>query len=326
VRHVGLAAIMLLAVWGAPAFGQKTAPAKPPIEAVQPLIETTDMLWAKPEGADLDLTIYRDKAPARNNAGANSRALPVLIDVHGGAWSSGDRTGDKLYCAELAKTGLLVVSVDFRQAPKFQHPSGSADVAAAVRWVRLNAKSLNADPKRIGLIGSSSGGHLALLEALRPNVSQHRGTPISDGKAFATHDDIDASVDYVVAMWPVSDPAARYRYAVRAKIEALIKGGEAYFGNEDAMWDASIPRIVTAGEIKMLPPILVIQPGNDANIPQDMTFDLLHAWQARGGKVEYAFFPGQPHAFGHRPSAATDDLVRMIAAFIQRRLTETSER
>jgi hypothetical protein len=53
-----------------------------------------------------------------------------------------------------------------------------------------------------------------------------------------------------------------------------------------------------------------------------MTFDLLHAWQARGGKVEYAYFPGQPHAFGHRPSTATDDLIRMVGAFIQRRLAE----
>jgi acetyl esterase/lipase len=315
VRHVGLAAIALLAACAAPAFGQK-AP-KPTAEAAHSLIETTDLQWAKPESADLGLTIYRDKAA--------KGVLPVLIDVHGGAWASGDRKGDVLYCTELAKTGLLVVSIDFRQGPQFRHPSGSADVAAAVRWVRLNAKALNADPKHIGLIGSSSGGHLALLESLRPDVSQHKGTPIWDGltgKSFAAHDDIDASVDYVVAMWPVSDPAARFRYAQRARIEALQKGSLAYFGNEDAMWDASIQRIVTAGEAKALPSILVIQPGNDSNIPQDMTFDLLHAWQARGGKVEYAYFPGMPHAFGHRPSEATADMIRMIGAFIQRRLAE----
>lgn len=290
---------------------QNQAPA-----AVTSNVETTDITWAKPAEAELGLTLYRDAAA--------KGALPVLIDVHGGAWSSLDRTGDKLYCAELAKTGLLVVSIDFRQGPKFQHPAGSADVAAAVRWVRLNAKMLNADAKHIGLIGSSSGGHLALLEAVRPNVAQHKGTPIFDGKSYAAHDDIDASVDYVIAMWPVSDPAARYRYAERASIEGLKKGSLAYFKDEDQMWDASVQRIVTSGETKVLPPILVIQPGMDSNIPQDMTFDLLHAWQARGGKVEYAFFPGQPHAFGHRPSPATTDLIRMAGAFIQRRLAETA--
>ena len=220
---------------------------------------------------------------------------------------------------ELAKSGLLVVSVDFRQAPKFQHPAGSADVAAAVRYVRLNAKALNADATRIGLIGSSSGGHLALLEALRPDAPQHKGTPISDGKGgFVLRDDLSAAVSYVVAMWPVSDPAARYRYAQRARIEALMNGSIAYFKDEAAMWDASIPRLVTSGEAKSLPPILVVQPGNDSNIPQDMTFDLLHAWQARGGKLDYAFYPGQPHAFGHRASEATTDLISTISAFIRR--------
>jgi dipeptidyl aminopeptidase/acylaminoacyl peptidase len=61
-----------------------------------------------------------------------------------------------------------------------------------------------------------------------------------------------------------------------------------------------------------------VQPGNDSNIPQDMTFDLLHAWQARGGKLDYVFYPSQPHAFGHRPSEATTDLIKTIAAFIKR--------
>jgi acetyl esterase/lipase len=276
-------------------------------------MEETNLIWAKPAGLELSATIYRPKA--------STKPLPVLIDVHGGAWSSGDRTGDKLYCTELAKSGLLVVSIDFRQAPAYQHPAGSADVAAAVRFVRANAKALNADATHIGLIGSSSGGHLALLEAVRPDAPQHKGTPVSDlNGGFAAHDELSAKVDYVVAMWPVSDPAARYRYAQRAKIEALQKGGLSYFGTEDAMWDASVQRIVTSGEAKTLPPILVIQPGDDGNIPQEMTFDLLHAWQARGGKVDYAFFPGMPHAFGHRPSEATTDLVRMVAAFIQRRL------
>ncbi|MDZ4761127.1 MAG: alpha/beta hydrolase [Alphaproteobacteria bacterium] len=274
-------------------------------------VETQEVIWAKPAGADLLAMIYRDpkaKGP-----------LPVLIDVHGGAWASGDRTGGKLYDTELAKSGLLVIAIDFRQAPAFRHPAASADVAAAVRWVRLNSGKLNADPDRIGLIGSSSGGHLALLEALRPSAAVHSGTPIaSPSGAFAPHDDIDASVDYVVAMWPVSDPAYRYRYAKRAGLVRLVSASESYFADEAAMWDASIPRIVTAGEAKALPPILVVQPGDDSNIPQEMTFDLLRAWQARGGRADYVFYPGESHAFGHRPSEATSDLVNTIADYVRR--------
>lgn len=304
--------LMTLAAVAVLGFAPAVAQAPQAAKGSEVAMEELNLVWAKPGGLELKATIYRPKSAAK--------PLPALVDVHGGAWTSGDHTGDKLYCAELAKSGLVVVSIDFRQAPQFKHPASSADVAAAVRYVRLNAKSLNADPTRIGLIGSSSGGHLALLESLRPNVPQHKGTPVlgPDG-SYAAHDDIDASVSYVVAMWPVSDPAARYRYAVRAKIEGLQNGSLAYFGDEDQMWDASIQRIVTAGETKTLPPILVVQPGNDSNIPQDMTFDLLHAWQARQGKVEYTYYPGMPHAFGHRPSEATTDLIKTVAAFIQRR-------
>jgi acetyl esterase/lipase len=309
MRSILLALGISLSACASPALADQT----PPTAGTQ-MVTTTDVVWAHTGGLDLKATIYRPTA-------ASTKPLPVLIDVHGGAWGSLDRTGDALYATELAKGGVLVVSIDFRQSPQFQHPSGSADVTAAVRYTRLNSKALGADPDRIGLIGSSSGAHLALLASLRPDVPQHNGTPIADAAGkFAAHDDISAKVDYVVAMWPVSDPAARYRYAKRAGILRLSELTEKYFPSEDAMWDASIPRIVTSGEAKTLPPILVVQPGDDSNIPQEMTFDLLHAWQARGGRVDYLFYPGQPHAFGHRPSEATTDMIAAVASFIARQI------
>ncbi len=276
-------------------------------------VQERETVWAKPGDLPLSARIYQP-------AVRGNERLPVIIDVHGGAWSSGDRNAGVLYDRAIAAAGFIVVAIDFRQAPAFHHPDGSADVVAAVRWVRLNAALLGADPAKIGLIGSSSGGHLALLAALRPNMAQHKGTPIGDEKGgFATHDDIDASVSFVIALWPVSDPAARYRYARRAGIEALMRGSVAYFGDEAAMWDASIPRIVTSGEAAVLPPILVVQPGEDSNIPQDMTFDLMRAYQARGGKLDYAFFPGMPHAFGHRDSEATQDMIKLVIDYARRR-------
>lgn len=276
-------------------------------------VSWTDITYAQPEGLDLLARIYR---PTESDG-----PLPALISVHGGAWGAYDRTSGALYDEALAKTGLLVIAIDFRQSPDYQHPKGSADVAGAVRWARQNAETLGANPDQIGLIGSSSGGHLALLEAVRPNHDSHFGTPVAgtDG-TFAPADTIDASVDYVVAMWPVSSPIARYRYAQRAGIDQLVTLTERYFADEDAMWDASVQRIVQSGDAEALPPILVIQPGMDSNIPQDMTFDLLKAWQARDGRVDYVFYPGAPHAFGHRPSTDTDDMIQTISAFIQRQI------
>ncbi len=312
MRNLIAGIALTLAACAAPSAAQQQSSTSATASPTMSDVAAVDLVWAKPDGVELQARSYRhfDTPPI---------PVSVLIDVHGGAWGAYDRTSGEHYARALTTPGLMVISIDFRQSPDFQHPAGSADVAAAIRWVRLNARELKADPDRIGLIGSSSGGHLALLAALRPDHPAHTGTPIADASgAFAVHDEVSAQADYVVAMWPVSDPAARYRYAQRSGMDRLVELTNRYFADEAAMWDASIPRIVTSGEATTLPPILVIQPGMDSNIPQAMTFNLMRAWQARDGKLDYAFYPGQPHAFGHRPSQATTDLIETIAAFISR--------
>ena len=268
-------------------------------------------VWASPDGKDQLATVY---LPADTASGA-----PMVVDVHGGAWGAYDRTADRVYAEGLAATGIVVMSIDFRQAPDVQHPTSSADVASAVRYAKLNAARFGASPEKVGVIGSSSGGHLVMLEGVRPNVPQHLGVAISasDG-GFAVHDDTDATPAFIVGLWPVSDPAARYRYARRAGITQLVEMHDRYFADEDAMWDASIARIVSSGEAKHLPPLMIVQPGEDSNIPQSMTFDVMEAWQARNGYLEYAFFPGQKHAFGHFPGEATDKMISAVSSFILR--------
>jgi acetyl esterase/lipase len=279
------------------------------VRAQIPGISPSTVIWSDGAGGESLADVYRPPGAAR--------PLPALIDVHGGAWGSGDRTQGRVYAAALAKD-RVVISIDFRQSPDFQHPAASADVVAAVRFVRLNAEALGVDPARIGLIGSSSGGHLALLAALRHDAPEHTGTPVRhpDGR-FAAADTVDASVAFVVALWPVSDPEARYRYARRAGLTRLADLTRLYFPDERAMRDASIPRIVLSGD-GIPPPALVVQPGDDTNIPQDMTLDLIRSWQARDGRLDYAFYPRQPHAFGHFVSAETSDLVTLIDSFMRR--------
>ncbi|MSQ36479.1 MAG: alpha/beta hydrolase [Dehalococcoidia bacterium] len=278
----------------------------------QSVIVEEDVVWACPDGERLAATVYR---PA-----ASHGASPVLVDVHGGAWSSGDRTGDAVYCRGLAGAGVVVASVDYRQAPAHRHPAASNDVANAVRWARLHAERWGGSPQALGLIGGSSGGHLALLAATRPQGADYEAAPpLIDVEGTArARADVDASVAYVIALWPVSDPYYRYRYAKRTRMSRLVEGTTAYFGDEAAMRATSVPRVVIAGEATQLPPALVVQPGEDANVPIEMTFDLLHAWQSRGGHIEYAFFPGRRHSFSQFASPETDDMVRLVHDFVVR--------
>ena len=262
-------------------------------------VTSDDVTWASYDGEALLARVYRPTERARS-------LRIAILDVHGGAWNTGDRLSGALYDSALAERGFTVVAIDFRHAPRFKHPVASRDVCAAVRWMRRSATELGGFD-RIGSMGSSSGGHLALLAGTKPHAVEHAGS--SEG---------DASVDFIAALWPVSDPFYRYRYAKRAGLKLLVAATEAYYGSEDAMRAASVPRLVVAGEANVLPRLLVVQPGEDSNVPIEMTFDLVRAYQSRGGRVDYAYFPDQPHGFGQRASQATDELVSLIADFARR--------
>jgi acetyl esterase len=269
----------------------------------------TDFVYATVGDLELKARSYRPKKEG---------VLPAAVDVHGGAWNLYDRTAGEYYNRALASSGLYVLAADFRQGPDFQHPLGSRDVAQAVRYLRQHAGDLSIDSGSIGLIGSSSGGHLALLAGIKPEADMHR----SD-QAVATERAVSAAVDYVVALWPVSDPLYRYHYAARVNRPRLRTMHEAYFGTESAMKDASIQRILNEGEaVEPLPAVMIVQPGEDENIPRAMTFDLISAWQDNNGPVDYLFYPSEAHAFGHRPSKASEDLVQAMHNFIARRLSQ----
>jgi len=311
-------AVRLVTTLAALSVTQAFAANHVPLTAIgaEPIVED-DFIYARAGGGELRAHSYRPKTPGLRAA---------IIDVHGGAWSSGDRMQGAHYDRALASAGIYVLAIDFRQAPAARHPAANRDIAAAIRYLRANATQLSIDPASIGLVGSSSGGHLAMLAGLGPNSEPYRGTEISSGSGFVLANDADASVRYVIALWPVSDPAYRYEYAKRVGRGELLKSHDAYFGSFEAMQRASVPRLLRAKEATQLPPLFVVQPGNDANIPREMTFDLISAYQEAGGRVAYQFYPNRAHAFGHRASAETDHLVAAMRDFIAAQLAVPVDR
>ena len=281
-------------------------------------VKEEDFVYAIVDGLELRAHSYR---PVKTGD------VPALVDVHGGAWNLYNRMAGELYNKALASSGVYVLAVDFRQGPDFQHPLGSRDVAAAVRYLKTHAKQLAINANQIGLVGSSSGGHLALLAGLKPNAKQHLGSPIvTSGSNTMDANNIDASVAYIIALWPVSDPVYRYAYAKEVKRDELVQYHNNYFGSDAAMQDASIQRVLKEelNQATKLPAVLVVQPGEDANIPRPMTFALLEALQNAKVDTDYLFYSGMPHAFGHRPSAATDDLIRAMRDYINRQLAKNT--
>lgn len=287
-------------------------------------VDELDAPFARPAGVELLARIYRPR-------GEPPRPLGALVYAHGGAWARSDRTADALMCRALAASGLVVVALDFRQAPDHRYPAAGADVAAGVRYARAHAGPLGVDPARIGLLGSSSGAHLGLLHAVQPAAPEHAGTPIvrPDGSVDATAR--DASVAFVVALYPVADPLARYRYALSRADEPpppsgfdakrLIAAHRAFFADEAAMAAASVTRIVAAGRATALPPTFVAQPGQDDNVPAAITEAFVQAYQRAGGRVERAHFPDAGHGFVQQESPDTDKCIALVRDFVGRQLS-----
>jgi acetyl esterase/lipase len=286
-------------------------------------VEETDVPFARPEGKELLARIYRPK-------GEPAGALPALVEVHGGAWARLDRTAGAIHCRALAACGLVVIALDFRQAPDHRHPAASADVAAGVRYARAHARRLGVDPRRVALLGSSSGGHLALLVAVTPGAPELAGAPIvlPDGSLGASAG--EDSVAFVLALYPVADPLARYRYVLAREGEPvpasgfdakrLIASHRGYFADEAAMDAASVTRLVAAGRARALPPAWVAQPELDDNVPAAITEAFVRAYREAGGRVDHARFPGARHGFIQQPSPDTDKAIALMRDFIGRRL------
>ena len=283
-------------------------------------VDEMDASFARPAGKELLARIYRPRGEAE-------APLAALVDVHGGAWSRGDRLTGALHGRALAASGLLVVSLDFRQGSEAKHPAATADIAAGVRYVRANARRLGVDPRRVGLVGSSSGGQLALLAGVKPGAPEHAGTPIvsPDGALDAAPG--DESVAFVLALYPVADPLARFRYVVGRQDDGsgfdakrLIAAHHGYFLSEAQMAEASVTRIVTAREARALPPVWLAHPELDDNVPAAITDAFVQAYQQAGGAVERVHFPGARHGFIQQPSADADKAIALMRDFIGRHL------
>jgi len=239
--------------------------------------------------------------------------FPAVIEVHGGAWTSNDRTANVAIHGPLAKSGAVVMAIDFRMPPEAKYPASICDINYAIRWLKQHARDFAIDPDRIGGIGTSSGGHQLMLSALRPKDPHYASLPLP-GAA------VDASLAFVGLCWPIVDPLARYRMVKTNGNARLAQAHEAYWPDEAAMEDANPQRILERGEKVPLPPVLFLQGTKDDNVTPDMADRFAAAYRQAGGAIELHKFDGEPHAFIARDPAAPAAVkaVGMITAFVHR--------
>jgi acetyl esterase/lipase len=239
--------------------------------------------------------------------------FPTIVDVHGGAWHNGDRTNNVGIDRPLAAQGILVAAVDFRQPPEAGYPASICDINLAVRWLKLHAAEFNGTTT-VGAFGNSSGGHQVVLSALRP---RH---PAYSALLLPNHPEINASLAYVIAGWPVICPLYRFHFAKEFNRQEHIKAHIDYWRTEEAMAEGSPQTIIEQEEQVDLPPLLMLLKANDKNHPLEMQERFIASYRKRGGPIEVHTFEGLPE---HRmvPSPSQPETIRAIdtiAAFIRR--------
>jgi acetyl esterase len=240
--------------------------------------------------------------------------FPTLLDVHGGAWNDQDRTANALVDERLAASGVLVVAIDVRLASEAPYPAAVADVNFGIRWIKSKAREWNGDPTSLGALGSSSGGHGIELCAMRPHDSRYTIHALPESP------DLDATLTYVIARSPISDPVARYEQAKKMQRKTLITNSEIYFDPWESIFEANPQRILERGESVTMPPMFILQGALDDNVLPVVQERFAATYRQAGGEMDFEVFEGADHRWVINLSPQTDRAIEMMKAFIARQL------
>jgi acetyl esterase len=260
-------------------------------------IEVRDLTYQFQNGEPLLARLYRPIGGA-DSIGDATRPFPALIDVHGGAWAMGDRLNNAPLDEALAKSGIVVLAIDFRMPPEWRYPASIADVNLATRWLKAHAQEFGSRRELVGGLGTSSGAHQLLLSVLRPEEPRYDALPLAEAPAA------DARLPYIVLCWPISDPLARYRMVKEKGNTRLVEAHDAWWPSEAAMEEGNPQLIIERGEVAGLPPAILLQGTGDDNVTPDMADRFAAAYRNRGGKLALHKFDGQPHTFIMRDPAS----------------------
>ncbi len=263
-----------------------------------------DIEYQQQDGKPLLARLYRP---------SGTGPFPAVLEVHGGAWTGGDRFNNVAIAEALAADGVIVMSIDFRMPPQARYPDTVADVNLGIRWLKANASKFGSRADLVGGLGTSSGGHLLLLSALRPNDPRYTKLPLAGSS-------VDASLRFAIACWPVADPLKRYRVMQESGNSRIVAAHDAFWPSVADMEDANPTLILTRGEKVAKPPMLIMQGTADNNLTIDMADNFAAAYTKAGGSIEKEIFPGQPHAFIPGAPTAPDSLraLELIKAFVRK--------
>ena len=240
------------------------------------------------------------------------QAYPLIMFVQGSAWLPQNVYRTLPVFVDLARSGYVIASIEYRHSREAIAPAQAQDVKAAIRFMRANAEQYNIDTERVAVMGTSSGGHLAALV----------GTSAGES-AFLTNDNRDqpSSVQAVVDFFgptdfrQMDDHPSQITHNNPNSPESLVVGGPIQEAEQEAAVSAYNP-ITYISPDKEIPPFLIVHGDVDPLVPFNQSVLLYEALKEAGKKVTFYRVNGG----GHGPGIFSHEMMDIVKDFLDQHL------
>lgn len=209
---------------------------------------------------------------------------PCIVWICGGAWLTMDKSAHLAYLSELARSGFVVASVEYRTSNEAKYPLPLMDVKAAVRYLRAHSERYRIDPEHFGVMGESAGGYLTSMTALVNDKKYDVGEYL----------EYSSKVQAACPWYPPTD-VQRFPYLsaeeAAASPESLLLGKNVALNRKEALAICPVAYVT-----KDAPPFMIIHGTEDGTVPFEQG-ELLHdKLEEAGCDVKLVAIKGADHA------------------------------
>jgi len=238
----------------------------------------SDIVYGTVDGHELKLDLYMP---------AEAVNPPLLIYVHGGAWRGGSK--ERVLTTAFVEDGYAMASVEFRLSGDAMFPAQIHDIKAAIRFLRGTAQSYGYEATRIGIMGSSSGGHLVELVGVTNGHEELEGVV---GDYLDQSSDVQAIVSYFGAsnLTTILKQSTPHGLSVRVPALDLLLGGQPEDNVELARLASPVFHVNASD-----PPLLMLHGDQDPQMPINQSHELHNAYKEYDLQVQFEVVHGAAH-------------------------------
>ena len=279
------------------------SPAQQSINTAEPpaITKITDITYGVTDERELKLDIYLPTGKVNP---------PLIIWVHGGAWRAGSKDSSPARppvqspTTPFVMSGFAMASLDFRLSTEAKFPAQAHDIKAAIRFLRGNAAKYGYNGKRIGIVGFSSGAHLAALVGVTNDHKELEGTV---GDYLEQSSDIDAIVSYAGAsnLTTILQQSTPRGLKMRGPALKLLLGGLPDKEVELGQLASPVFHVDTND-----PPLLLLHGDQDPQMPINQSHELHGAYKAHNREVHFEVVSGAAHVGMLNPAVQRVELVK----------------